>query len=169
MPKKEAWTVCRFKGSLPKKKGIVFLRGAWYPNAHYVIYKNCIKTGIYPNAWKKSNIVPVHKKGDMQIVNNYRPVSLLPIVGKVFEKILSNSIFGYLQENCLLCDSQSGFQPSDSCEYQLLSIQLLSITFYYFLSMIFMHLLIVTIYVCLSKEDVLQSRCFKAASRGNIL
>ena len=49
-------------------------------------------------------------------------VSLVPIFGKVFEKILFNSIFEYLQENCLLCDNQSGFQPSDSCEYQLLSI-----------------------------------------------
>ena len=58
-----------------------------------IIYKNCINTGIYPNAWKKSNIVPVHKKGNKQIVNNYRPVSLLPIFGKVFEKILFNSIF----------------------------------------------------------------------------
>ena len=74
-----------------------------------VIYKNCIKTGIYPNTWKKSNIVPVHKKGDKQIVNNYRLVSLLPMFGKVFKKILFNSIFGYLQENCLLCDNQSGF------------------------------------------------------------
>ena len=87
-----------------------------------IIYKNCIKTRIYPNAWKKSNIVPVHKKGDKQVVNNYRPVLLLPIFGNVFEKILFNSIFEYLQENCLLCDNQSGFRPSDSCAYRLLSI-----------------------------------------------
>ena len=87
-----------------------------------IIYKNCIKTGIYRNAWKKSNIVPVHMKGDKQIVNNYRSVSLLPIFGKVFEKILFNSIFGYLQESDLLCDNQSGAWPSDSYEYQLLSI-----------------------------------------------
>ena len=52
-----------------------------------IIYKNCIRTGIYPNAWKKSNIVPVHKQGDKQIVYNYRPVSLLHIFGKVFQKI----------------------------------------------------------------------------------
>ena len=87
-----------------------------------IIYKNCIKTSIYTNAWKKYNIASVLKKGDKQVVNNYRPVSLLPIFGKVFEKILFNSIFEYLQENCLLCDNQSGFRPSDSCEYQLLSI-----------------------------------------------
>ena len=73
-----------------------------------IIYKSCITTGIYPNAWKKSN-VPVHKKRDKQFVNNYRPASLLPIFDKVFEKILFNSIFEYLQENCLLCDNQSGF------------------------------------------------------------
>ena len=41
-----------------------------------LIYKNCINSGISPNIWKKSNIVPVHKKGDKQVVDNYRPVSL---------------------------------------------------------------------------------------------
>ena len=40
-----------------------------------LIFRGCIDTGIYPDIWKKSNIVPVHMKGDMQIVNNYRPVS----------------------------------------------------------------------------------------------
>ena len=69
-----------------------------------------------------TKIVPVHNKGDKQIVKNYRPVSLLPIFGKVFEKILFNSIFEYIQENWLLCGNQSGLRSSDSCEYQLLSI-----------------------------------------------
>ena len=86
-----------------------------------IVCRNCIKTGIYPNAWKKSNIFPVHKIEDKKIVNNYKPVSLLPIFGKVFEKILFNSIFGCLQENSL-CNNQSGFRPSDSGEYQLNSI-----------------------------------------------
>ena len=74
-----------------------------------IIYKNCIGTGIFPDSWKKSNIVPVHKKGDKQLLENYRPVSLLPILGKVFEKILYNNIYEYLQENKLLCENQSGF------------------------------------------------------------
>ena len=65
--------------------------------------------------------MPVHKKGDKQIVDNYRPVSLLPILGKIFERIIFNSIFEYLEENNLLCPNKSGFRPYDSFEYQLLS------------------------------------------------
>ena len=71
---------------------------------------------------KKTNIIPVHKKSDKQIIDNYRPVSLLPICGKIFEKLLFNSIFKFLDDNNLLSSNQSGFRPSDSCEYQLLSI-----------------------------------------------
>ena len=84
--------------------------------------KNCIDTGVFPDIWKKSNIVPVYKRGDKQIIDNYRPISLLCICGKIFEKILFNSIYDFLEENNLLCEHQSGFRPSDSCEYQLLSI-----------------------------------------------
>ena len=40
-----------------------------------IIYQNCLNTGTFPDIWKKSNIVPVHKKGDKQVVNNYRPAS----------------------------------------------------------------------------------------------
>ena len=87
-----------------------------------ILFQNCIDTRTFPDTWKKSNIVPVHKKGDKQIVDNYRPVSLLPILGKIFERVIFNSIFEYLEENNLLCPNQSGFRPSDSCEYQLLSI-----------------------------------------------
>ena len=47
---------------------------------------------------------------------------MLPILDKVFEKILYNNIFEYLQENNLLCENQSGFRPSGSCEYQLPSV-----------------------------------------------
>ena len=79
-----------------------------------LIFRGCIDTGVYPDTWKKSNIVPVHKKGDKQIVNNYRPVSLLPICSKILEKMIFNSIMRFLNKNKLLNDAQSGFRPSDS-------------------------------------------------------
>ena len=85
-----------------------------------LIFRGCIDTDVYPDSWKKSYIVPVHKKGDKHIVNNYRPVSLLPICSKILQKIIFDSIMRFLNENKLLGDAQSGFKPSDSCEYQLL-------------------------------------------------
>ena len=78
--------------------------------------------GCFPNEWKKANIVPVHKKGDKQIIKNYRAVSLLPICSKIFEKIIFNPLFKYLEDHKLRSCNQSGFLPDDSCEHQLLSI-----------------------------------------------
>ena len=51
-----------------------------------LIFQPCIKHGKFPNEWKMANMVPVHKKSDKQIFKNYRPLSLLPICGKVFER-----------------------------------------------------------------------------------
>ena len=87
-----------------------------------ILFKNSIKSSYYPDLWKKSNIIPVHKKNDKQLVNNYRPISLLPIFGKIFEKIIFNRISDFLLEKNLLNPNQSGFRPSDSCVNQLLSI-----------------------------------------------
>ena len=71
---------------------------------------------------EKANIVPIHKKGDKQTVINYRPVSLLPICGKIFERLLYNEMLNFFLENNLISQKQSGFGPGDSCINQLLSI-----------------------------------------------
>ena len=84
-----------------------------------MLFQNCIDRRTFPCNWKKSNIVRVHKKGDKQIVDNCGTASLLPIRGKIFETVIFNSICEYLEENDLLRPTQSGFRPSDSCEYQL--------------------------------------------------
>ena len=51
-----------------------------------ILFKNSTKSSHYPDIWKRSNIIPVHKKNDRQLLINYRPISLLPIFGKIFEK-----------------------------------------------------------------------------------
>ena len=56
------------------------------------------------------------------IYKNYRPVSLLPIFEKTFERLIFNELFNSLLENNLILPSQSGFKPEDSCINQLLSI-----------------------------------------------
>ena len=56
------------------------------------------------------------------LVKNYRPISLLPIFGKMFERVMYNSLFNYSQSNRLFTPSKSGFLPGDSRIAQLLSI-----------------------------------------------
>ena len=69
-----------------------------------------------------ANVVPVHKKSDKQILKNYRSVSLLPIYGKVFERLLYKSLFEYFIEKDLISPNQSGFKPGDLYTNQLISI-----------------------------------------------
>ena len=58
-------------------------------------------TGVFSSEWIKEIIVPIHKKGDKQIIKNYRPVSILPICGKIFEKLIFNKMFIYFSANKL--------------------------------------------------------------------
>ena len=58
-----------------------------------IIFKQSVDTSIFSSEWKKGNIVPIHKKGDKQTLNNYRPVSLLPICGKIHERLMFNEMF----------------------------------------------------------------------------
>ena len=72
--------------------------------------------------WKKVNVVLVHKRGDKQCLNDYRTVSLLPICGKILERLIFNEMFRFSIENNLISSNQSGFKPGDSCINQLLSV-----------------------------------------------
>ena len=87
-----------------------------------IIFQNCLDKGAFPKIWKMGNIVPVHKKSSKQLINNYRPISLLPVFGKIFEKIIYSSIYEFLEKHSLLSDRQSGFRPGDSTINQLLAI-----------------------------------------------
>ena len=71
---------------------------------------------------KKTNVVSIHKKSDKQTIKNYSPVSLLPICGKIFERLLYGTMFDFFSKNNLLSPNQSGFRSGDSCINQLLSI-----------------------------------------------
>ena len=87
-----------------------------------MIFKQCFETGVFPSQWKKANTVPIHKRGDKQALEHYRSVSLLPIYGKVLERLMFNEMFNFFIENKLISSNQSGFKPGDSCINQLLSI-----------------------------------------------
>ena len=86
----------------------------------HIIFINILSTSIYPDTWKLANVTPIFKKGDKQLINNYRPISLLPICGKIFEKIIFNNLYNYLHLNGLITKNQSDFHPGDSTTNQLL-------------------------------------------------
>ena len=67
-----------------------------------LLLENCLRSGEFPNVWKRSNIVPVHKKGDKQLIKNYRPMSLFPICRKLMEKLMFNSIFNFIDTRNML-------------------------------------------------------------------
>ena len=85
-----------------------------------LIFENILLTSTYPDLWILANVTPVFKKGDKQLIKNYRPLSLLPICGKIFEKIIFNNLYSYFNANNLITKNQSGFRPSDSTTNQLL-------------------------------------------------
>ena len=87
-----------------------------------IIYKKCLEKGCCPNQWKKANVVTVHKKNGKQLIKYYRPISLLPICGKVLERLLYNSLFEFFIQNNLITPNQSGFKAGESCINQLISI-----------------------------------------------
>ena len=88
----------------------------------FIIFKNCISKSYFPKKWKKANVVPVHKKNERNIISNYRPISLLPICGKLFEKIIFDNLYTYIFQNGFITDKQSGYRNGDSTIKQLLSI-----------------------------------------------
>ena len=55
-----------------------------------MIFTSCIETGAFPIHWKEANVVPINKKDSKQLIKNYRPVSLLPICDKIFERLIYN-------------------------------------------------------------------------------
>ena len=78
------------------------------------LFNNCLKKSCFPGCWKVSSVVPVFKNvEERSAAKNYRPVSLLSVVSKVFEKLVNNRIVDHL-EKCLFSDFQYGFRSSRS-------------------------------------------------------
>ena len=67
-----------------------------------LIFRSRLENRKFPTEWKKANVVQAHKKRDKQNLKNYRPVSVLPVVGKIFERILYNIMCEFFTENNLI-------------------------------------------------------------------
>ena len=86
------------------------------------MFQNCLKAGYSPPVWNKASVSPVHKKGNKKILNNFRTVSFLSICGKIFQKIIFDTVIKGLMESKLLNPNQSCVMPGDSCLHQICSV-----------------------------------------------
>ena len=86
------------------------------------VFNKLIETGSFPEIWKLGIITVVHKKDKKNDPNNYRPITLLSTISKVFERIIYNSIYDHIISNNLVYDKQSGFLPGHSTTDQILAI-----------------------------------------------
>ena len=80
------------------------------------------KTGIFPDLCKIAKVVPIFKKEDPLLCKNYRPISLLPIFSKIFEKIIYTRMYDFLDINNLLYNKQFGFRNKHSTSHALISL-----------------------------------------------
>ena len=85
-------------------------------------FKFCFESDAFSSEWKKANVFLVHKNCVKQSLKNYCLISLLPICGKVFRRLIYNKMFEYLFGYHLIYQNQSVFKEGDSSINQLLSI-----------------------------------------------
>ena len=90
--------------------------------SHNVIFNACLKEGCNPQKWKSAIITLVHKGGNDDVTSNYRPVSMLPVVVKVLERLIHQQLYDYLQENKILDPAQFGFRPRHSTQDALVNL-----------------------------------------------
>ena len=73
-------------------------------------------TGVVPNDWKVARVLPLYKSGSRSSLDNYRPISILPVISKIAEKVVHSQLIHFLELNNLLSNSQFGFRQNRSTE-----------------------------------------------------
>ena len=96
------------------KKSIKYISGhlAGFFNQFMVL-------GTFPDILKVGKITPIYKKGDPQLLDNYRPVSVIPIFGKLFEKVIYSKLYSFLTAKNVIYDKQFGFRKSHSTTHAI--------------------------------------------------
>ena len=83
-----------------------------------LIINQSLATGIFPDKLKNAKITPIHKKESIHTLENYRPISILPTISKIFEKTVFNQLYTYFDNNNYLSPNQYGF----STEHAILEV-----------------------------------------------
>ena len=115
--------LCKSKATGLDKISARFLRESADLIAEHLcsIVNKSIVAGIFPDEWKLSKVTPLFKQGNRSNLNNYRPISVIPVVAKIFERIVYDQLYDYLTENDLISSHQScGFRSLHSTVTALL-------------------------------------------------
>ena len=81
-----------------------------------------IDSAYFPTQLKIAKIFPIHKSGSKSDPSNYRPISILPTISKLFEKHINKHLMGFLNKYNLIYENQSGFRPKHSCQTALIKL-----------------------------------------------
>ena len=81
------------------------------------LINRCMEMAIFPSTEKCSKITPVYKSGERTIMDNYRPISVLPVSSNVFEQVVHNQLYDYLEANNMLSERQFGFRTRSSTQH----------------------------------------------------
>ena len=87
----------------------------------YIIHLS-LTNGVFPGDLKIAKIIPLYKAKEKHVLNNYRPVSVLPVFSKIIERIMYNRIFDFINKNKILYKFQFGFQPNYSTSYAMITL-----------------------------------------------
>ena len=87
-----------------------------------LIIRQVLNTGIFPEKLKIAKVIPIFKKGDEELFSNYRPMSILPAISKIIEKVIYQQMYSFFQQNELFYDSQYGFRTNHSTEHAALEL-----------------------------------------------
>ena len=83
------------------------------------LYNKCINEGQFPDELKVGKISPIYKKESEELLENYRPVSTLPLFGKIFEKVIYNRLHSFLASQNMMYENQYGFRKNHSTSHAI--------------------------------------------------
>eukprot|EP00745_Piridium_sociabile_P029687 TRINITY_DN4898_c0_g1_i1.p1 TRINITY_DN4898_c0_g1~~TRINITY_DN4898_c0_g1_i1.p1 ORF type:complete len:636 (-),score=29.15 TRINITY_DN4898_c0_g1_i1:175-2046(-) len=110
---------CGFDGISPK---ILKFSAPYIVDSLTYLFNLCLSKKYFPGEFKHAKVIPLHKKGDINNVNNYRPISLLSSISKLLERHVHRHLTSFVEKCQLLHDNQSGFRKRHSCETALCRI-----------------------------------------------
>ena len=85
-----------------------------FSNVLSYLFNSCMLSGVFPDELKIAKVVPLHKSGNSNSMSNYRPISILPTLSKIFKQLIHSRIYQFLEENEVIYNYQFGFRQNHS-------------------------------------------------------